>query len=162
MQVGLLLYYHILRSQANLRAGTGYMFLFFGWGCVIWQPLALQYGKRPVYLFSMLATLVRSSPSTTRMSCGASKNLHIYVASMYLPILSGNSNVVSILQDKWPMVCKQDITWLLWISHRIPLWDLGRRLGRSDSPNLISLLTSTVLYSWKGQVHGAIRLVLVE
>jgi MFS family permease len=33
------------------------MFLFFGWGCVIWQPIALQYGKRPVYLFSMLANL---------------------------------------------------------------------------------------------------------
>ncbi|KAG4430758.1 hypothetical protein IFR05_013759 [Cadophora sp. M221] len=44
-------------SFANLNAGTGYMFLFFGWGCVIWQPLALQYGKRPVYLFSILATL---------------------------------------------------------------------------------------------------------
>ncbi|KAB8300340.1 hypothetical protein EYC80_000527 [Monilinia laxa] len=41
----------------QLNAGTGYMFLFFGWGCLIAQPLALQYGKRPAYLFSMLATL---------------------------------------------------------------------------------------------------------
>ena len=41
----------------NLNAGTGYMFLFFGWGCLVWQPLALQYGKRPVYLLSMLATM---------------------------------------------------------------------------------------------------------
>lgn len=32
--------------------------LFFGWGCLVWQPLALQYGKRPVYLFSILATMV--------------------------------------------------------------------------------------------------------
>lgn len=54
----------------TLNDGTGYMFLFFGWGCAIWQPLALQvglfttafasnanvleYGKRPVYLFTVL------------------------------------------------------------------------------------------------------------
>ena len=41
----------------DLNAGTGYMFLAFGWGCLVWQPLALQYGKRPVYLFSILATM---------------------------------------------------------------------------------------------------------
>lgn len=40
----------------DLNAGTGYMFLMFGWGCLLWQPLALQYGKRPVYLISILAT----------------------------------------------------------------------------------------------------------
>ncbi|KAH3900728.1 related to transporter protein HOL1 [Saccharomycodes ludwigii] len=40
----------------QLNNGTGYMFLFFGIGCFIFQPLALQYGKRPVYLFSMLST----------------------------------------------------------------------------------------------------------
>lgn len=94
-------------SLSDLNAGTGYMFLAFGWGCLFWQPIALQYGyvwfshcfvliyeenrvggnvesltrtvinyhysnlrmfdshsntnngfrKRPVYLFSMLATL---------------------------------------------------------------------------------------------------------
>ena len=45
-------------SLNDLNSGTGYMFLMFGWGCLIWQPLALRFGKRPIYLISMLATLV--------------------------------------------------------------------------------------------------------
>jgi MFS family permease len=43
-------------TMGQLTAGTGYMFLFLGLGCLIFQPLALQYGKRPIYLFSMFAT----------------------------------------------------------------------------------------------------------
>lgn len=42
-------------TLAQLNAGTGYAFLFLGIGCLIFQPLALQYGKRPVYLFSTVA-----------------------------------------------------------------------------------------------------------
>ncbi|KAK8021979.1 MFS general substrate transporter [Apiospora rasikravindrae] len=33
-------------------------FLFYGWGCIFWQAIALQYGKRPVYLFSCLANII--------------------------------------------------------------------------------------------------------
>lgn len=54
-------------STSDLNQGTGYLFLFFGLGCLVFQPLALQYGKRPVYLFSMLATaLVCVWPPYTR------------------------------------------------------------------------------------------------
>lgn len=41
---------------ATLNQGTGYMFLFFGLGCIISQPLSQQFGKRPVYLVSVLGT----------------------------------------------------------------------------------------------------------
>lgn len=42
----------------DLNAGTGYMFLMFGWGCLFWQPIALTYGRRGVYLISFLGTIV--------------------------------------------------------------------------------------------------------
>ncbi|AOW06026.1 major facilitator superfamily domain-containing protein [Yarrowia lipolytica] len=44
-------------SLADLNEGTGYMFLMLGFGCLFWQPVALQFGKRPVYLISILGTM---------------------------------------------------------------------------------------------------------
>ncbi|KAB8281341.1 major facilitator superfamily domain-containing protein [Yarrowia lipolytica] len=41
---------------ATLNQGTGYMFLLFGLGCIIVHPLSVKYGKRPVYLISVLGT----------------------------------------------------------------------------------------------------------
>ncbi|EFY96646.1 MFS transporter [Metarhizium robertsii] len=42
-------------STAALVQGTGLMFLFMGWGCLVTQPIALVYGRRGMYLVSLLA-----------------------------------------------------------------------------------------------------------
>ncbi|SCU89875.1 LADA_0F00254g1_1 [Lachancea dasiensis] len=71
-------------TLGELNNGTGYMFLFLGIGCLFFQPLALQYGKRPVYLFSTLATaLICVWPPYTKSNGEwiASKILQGFVAS---------------------------------------------------------------------------------
>lgn len=38
------------------------MLLLFGWGALIWQPIALTFGRRGALLFSLLATVVSRRP----------------------------------------------------------------------------------------------------
>lgn len=45
-------------SLGELNLGTGLMFLFLGWGCLAWQPLALAYGRRGVYVASAALSIV--------------------------------------------------------------------------------------------------------
>ncbi|KAH7928431.1 MFS general substrate transporter [Leucogyrophana mollusca] len=42
---------------STLNAGTGYTFLLLGWGALINQPLALTFGKRGIYLLSVLGSM---------------------------------------------------------------------------------------------------------
>ncbi|CAD0092216.1 unnamed protein product [Aureobasidium vineae] len=45
-------------SITTINRGTGVMFLLYGWSTIFWQAIALQYGKRPVYLTSSAASVV--------------------------------------------------------------------------------------------------------
>lgn len=44
-------------TVAQLNLGTGLMFLFLGWACLLWQPIALVYGRRGVYILSCIACI---------------------------------------------------------------------------------------------------------
>ncbi|KAK1767565.1 major facilitator superfamily domain-containing protein [Phialemonium atrogriseum] len=44
-------------ATAPLVEGTGYMILLMGWGNLVWQPIAITYGRRGVYLLSALGTI---------------------------------------------------------------------------------------------------------
>lgn len=44
-------------STSDLVQGCGVMFLLLGFGCLFWQPVAMTYGRRGVYLVSLLGTI---------------------------------------------------------------------------------------------------------
>ncbi|KAH7042103.1 major facilitator superfamily domain-containing protein [Macrophomina phaseolina] len=56
-------------TVAQLNLGTGLMFLFLGWANLLWQPLALVYGRRGVYVvssFLCIFPVVWSAYSTSK------------------------------------------------------------------------------------------------
>jgi hypothetical protein len=81
----------------DLNAGTGYMFLMFGWGCLFWQPLALTYGRRGIYLISFIGTIVTS----------------------YYRLFSqtGHECLGGIFDNQWYLDCPSSSYRFLWCSH---------------------------------------------
>ncbi|TPX12997.1 uncharacterized protein E0L32_006642 [Thyridium curvatum] len=45
-------------TVSNLNLGTGLMFLFLGWACLLWQPIAMSYGRRGVYIVSTVLSII--------------------------------------------------------------------------------------------------------
>jgi MFS family permease len=45
-------------TVGQLNTGTGLMFLFLGWGCLIWQPIAMTYGRRGAYIISCILSII--------------------------------------------------------------------------------------------------------
>ncbi|RYP06119.1 hypothetical protein DL764_003341 [Monosporascus ibericus] len=43
---------------SELNLGTGLMFLFLGWGCLIWQPVTLVYERCGVYIASVVLSII--------------------------------------------------------------------------------------------------------
>lgn len=75
-------------STANLVQGTGVMFLFFGWACLIWQPIALTYGRRGVYLLTMLLTIPIMTWTAYSSSAGVWFAHRVLIGAIVSPIES--------------------------------------------------------------------------
>ncbi|OHW96485.1 major facilitator superfamily transporter [Colletotrichum incanum] len=65
------------------------MFLAFGWGCLIWQPLAQKFGKRPVYLFTLLGSMWFTHERGTYMGFYA---LFLVGSNFLAPVIAGFIN----------------------------------------------------------------------
>lgn len=111
-----------------LNTGTGVMFLAYGWACVLWQPLALQYGKRPAYLASMTASIaiMGTAPLCTTRS--------LYLA---------NKALQGIFGAPVEALCEISIT-DIWFAHERPKYLAWYGLSLSITGKLAPMLAGFI------------------
>jgi MFS family permease len=73
-------------SVAHTNTGTGIMYLFFGWSNIVLQPLALNYGRRPVLLVSLLGTSLMMLWSTRCRSTGEWYANRVLIGILFAPV----------------------------------------------------------------------------
>ncbi|KAH8891553.1 major facilitator superfamily transporter [Thozetella sp. PMI_491] len=117
-------------SLSDVNNGTGIMFLFYGWGCLIWQPLALQYGKRPAYLFSLIANIIilATGPMCTTP--------HTYQLNRIL---------LGIFGSPVESLCEISIT-DIWFAHERPKYLAWYGWGLSLTGKLAPMLSGFINY----------------
>jgi MFS family permease len=71
---------------ATLNSGVGVQYLFFGWSNVLWQPLGLHFGRRPILLLGGLGLVLIGLWTSYVKSSGEWYINRILLGSFYGPI----------------------------------------------------------------------------
>ncbi|PSS20705.1 hypothetical protein M430DRAFT_100550 [Amorphotheca resinae ATCC 22711] len=71
---------------STLNSGVGVQYLFFGWSNLIWQPLGLTYGRRPIILLGTLGMLACSVWTSYVKSSGEWYANRVLIGFFYGPI----------------------------------------------------------------------------
>ncbi|KAI5249791.1 major facilitator superfamily transporter [Aureobasidium subglaciale] len=123
-------------SITTINRGTGIMFLFYGWSTIVWQALALQYGKRPVYLVSAAASVVIMAVAPMCRTSGTYLAIRIIQGFFGGPVES---------------LCEISMT-DIWFAHERPLYIAlyGVSLGASGklAPVFSAFINSGMGWEW--------------
>lgn len=139
-------------SLDTLNQGTGYMYLTFGLGCIIFQPLSQQYGKRPIFLISMLGTCL------IQLWGPQAKNSGQWIGSKLLQGFLG-APVESLCE-----VLVSDV----WFEHErgrwIGLYGFGLMFASNIAPVLAGLISQGQDWTWVlywGTIFNAVCFVFL-
>ncbi|KAG9649676.1 major facilitator superfamily transporter, partial [Aureobasidium melanogenum] len=123
-------------SITTINRGTGVMFLLYGWSTVFWQAVALQYGKRPIYLISSAASVVVMAVAPMCRSSGTYLAIRILQGFFGGPVES---------------LCEISMT-DIWFAHERPLYIAlyGVSLGASGklAPVFSAFINSGMGWEW--------------
>ncbi|THV74253.1 major facilitator superfamily transporter [Aureobasidium pullulans] len=123
-------------SITTINRGTGVMFLLYGWSTIFWQAVALQYGKRPVYLVSAAASVVVMAVAPMCRSSGTYLAIRIIQGFFGGPVES---------------LCEISMT-DIWFAHERPLYIAlyGVSLGASGklAPVFSAFINSGMGWEW--------------
>ncbi|KAI4723046.1 major facilitator superfamily transporter [Aureobasidium sp. EXF-10727] len=123
-------------SITTINRGTGVMFLLYGWSTIFWQAIALQYGKRPVYLISSAASVVVMAVAPLCRSSGTYLAIRILQGFFGGPVES---------------LCEISMT-DIWFAHERPLYIAlyGVSLGASGklAPVFSAFINSGMGWEW--------------
>ncbi|WRT66195.1 uncharacterized protein IL334_003148 [Kwoniella shivajii] len=94
-------------SLNDLNAGVGYFYLFIGIACIFSQPLALGFGKKPIYIISALAccllNLWTAFVDTNAQWIGSRLLLGFFISPSYTLIQVSISDVFFMHERGLPM-----------------------------------------------------------
>ncbi|CAD0096696.1 unnamed protein product [Aureobasidium mustum] len=123
-------------SITTINRGTGVMFLLYGWSTILWQAIALQYGKRPVYLISAAASVVVMAVAPMCRTSGTYLAIRILQGFFGGPVES---------------LCEISMT-DIWFAHERPLYIAlyGVSLGASGklAPVFSAFINSGMGWEW--------------
>ncbi|KZL72382.1 major facilitator superfamily transporter [Colletotrichum tofieldiae] len=126
----------IMASDQKNPNSIGSQFLFYGWGCLIWQPFALQYGKRPAYLASLMANIaiLATAPMCT------TKNTYL-----------ANRILLGLFGAPVESLCEISIT-DIWFAHQRPkylaLYGWGLSMTGKLAPMLSGFINVGMGWKW--------------
>lgn len=135
----------------ELNTGGGLTYLFLGFSCLVCQPIADKIGRRPVYLFTTLLTIISNVIFIAQDNFGGYMGWSVLIGWAVGPI------------DSLIEVSITDIFFLHEHGKYIGIYSLTLGLGSAFGPFIAGYVTDALGYLWCGYIiiiiTGALMLV---